>query len=426
MRLNKKQTIFIGMAFMSICAFWQLYDGIVPLILKQTFDLNDTIAGVIMALDNVLALIMLPLFGMLSDKTKSRFGKRMPYIVMGTVFATVFMLILPIADNMNSFTLFAVGLGLVLVTMGTYRSPAVALMPDVTPKPFRSAGNAIINLMGAAGGIILLLAIAILVPKGEKPNYMPVFLFTAGFMVACIFVLVKTTNEVKLTEKMRIDSLKLGEYEEKDTERTGKLSGKRKVSLLLILSSVFLWFMGYNAVTTAFSKYANVYWKLEGGMYAYTLIIAQAAAIAAYIPAGIAAEKIGRKKTILIGIVFLSAAFLGASFYKSFSGMIFVFFIFAGIGWAGINVNSYPMVVEMSKGTDVGKYTGYYYTFSMLAQVLTPILSGAVLEYMGYKYLFPYAVVFVGMSFVTMLFVRHGESRPARKKSHLEAFDVGE
>ena len=196
-----------------------------------------------------------------------------------------------------------------------------------------------------------------------------------------------------------------------------------KKSLILILASVFLWFMGYNAVTTAFSKYAQVYWGLQGGLFAYTLIIAQIAAILSYISVGILASKIGRRKTILFGVALLSFAFGAAMFFQSFSVLILFFFALAGIAWASINVNSYPMVVEMSKSSDVGKYTGFYYTFSMAAQIITPILSSAVLQFMGYQWLFPYGAFFVALSFVTMFFVKHGENRPI-PKSKLEAFSI--
>ena len=427
MKLDNKRTFFVGFAFMAICAFWQVYDGIVPLILKNTFDLNDTLSGVIMALDNVLALFLLPLFGAVSDRTHTRIGRRMPFILIGGLAAAVFTVLLPIGNAAKSLALFMTALGLVLVSMATWRSPAVALMPDVTPKPLRSKGNAVINLMGAVGGIVMLGAVGLLVPKGDDPNYYPIFLFTAAFMLVCLLVLRLTTNEPKLTEKMRAESAAMGVREDEPDEEE-KLSGtaempkKVRKSFILILVSVFLWFMGYNAVTTAFSKYANVYWGLEGGSFAYTLMIAQGAAIVSYIPVGILSTKFGRRKVILAGVAMLTAAFAASAFFKSFTVLMFFFFALAGVGWASINVNSYPMVVEMSRGSDVGKYTGYYYTVSMAAQIVTPILSGAVLEYgylllgstnpdAGYVLLFPYGALFAAASFVTMLFVRHGDAK---------------
>ncbi|MDD3428925.1 MAG: MFS transporter [Oscillospiraceae bacterium] len=425
MKLNYKRTILVGLAFMAICSFWQVYDGIVPLILKNTFHVGDTVAGVIMALDNVLALFMLPLFGALSDKSKSKMGRRMPFIVGGTVLAVLCMLLIPVADNLRNLPLFFVGLGLVLFAMSTYRSPAVALMPDVTPKPLRSKGNAIINLMGAVGGIIALGAIKVMVPKSDNPSYFPLFLFTILLMVICTAVLFWKIKEPKEVAAMEKETAAIEPVtEEKTLPKNAPMDKAMRKSLILILCSVFLWFMGYNAATTAFSKYANTMWGMQGGDYAMVLMVAQIAAIFSYIPVGAISSKIGRKKTILGGITMLAVAFGAAIWFKSFSAMIFFFFALAGVGWASINVNSYPMVVEMSRGAEVGKYTGLYYTFSMTAQIITPILSGAVMQYLDYKYLFPYCTFFVIASFVTMCFVKHGDNKPQAPKSKLEAFDV--
>ena len=440
MKLDKKRTIFVGFAFMAICAFWQVYDSIVPLILKETFDLNDAISGFIMAMDNVVAILLLPLFGTLSDKTNTRIGRRMPFIICGMLCAILLMFTLPIADRYELLWLFVIGLGLVLLSMASFRSPAVALMPDVTPKPLRSKGNAIINLMGTVGGIIMLLMIAILVPAGDRPNYFPLFVFTACFMFVCLAVLFKTTNEPRLAAKMAEESKALGvdDTVEQAAAQDVPLQKQTKKALRLGLISIFLWFMGYNAITTSFSKYANVYWGLEGGAFAYTLMIAQAAAIVSYVPSGMIASKFGRRKTILGGVALLTIAFGSCVFFKSFTGMIFVFFILAGMGWAAINVNSYPMIVEMSGTGSVGKYTGYYYSASQAAQIITPILSGFVLEYgwmligstnpdAGYVLLFPYGALFVAASFFTILFMpKTVEVAPVEKKDILEQFDVGD
>lgn len=435
MKLNYKRTFFVGLAFMSICSFWQLYDNIIPLILKNTFKISDTVSGVLMAADNVLALFMLPFFGMLSDKTNTRLGKRTPYIIFGTFTATAGMLLIPYADNINSLVLFLVALGIVLLAMSSYRSPAVALMPDITPKPLRSKANAVINLMGAVGGIITLGFIALLVPKVDKPSYFNVFICIAAVMVIAVIVLVTTIKERKLalyTDEIE-EAVNQGGQKDAEEKHAGQIRKMRqgkgtgmpadvRRSFRFILCSVFFWFMGYNAITTAFSKYAQSYWGLEGGLFAYSLMVAQVAAILSYIPVGLVASKVGRKKTILFGVALLAFAFGSAIFFKTFSTTLFFFFALAGIGWASINVNSYPMVVEMSKSSDVGKYTGIYYTFSMSAQIVTPILSGALLQYVGYWTLFPYGTFFVAVSFVTMLFVKHGDNKPVPARERLEAF----
>lgn len=434
MKLNKSRTILVGLAFFTISTFWMLYNNSIPLILKETFDLNEMVAGIIMAADNVLALFMLPLFGMLSDKTNSKVGKRMPYILIGTIVSVIFMMLLLVFDTPTTLVQFIVVLAILLIAMSIHRSPSVALMPDVIPKPLLSKGNAVINLMGAAGGIIALVFIALLSPGEGETNFL-LFGAVALVMIIGVAVLFFTLNENKARQEKEtafpeevdeqeddnlafIDNLSKG-----NTSKT-KLSKPKRNSLLLILVSIFFWFFGYNAIVSAYSKYAVVEWGLTDGMYAYALIVAQVAAIVAFIPIGMAATKIGRKKTILMGIATLTVAFGAIGFFKEFSTFILVLFVFAGFGWAAINVNSYPMVVSLSKGSDIGKYTGYYYTASMASQIVTPIASGYLLEYVGYWTLFPYAALFVAISAITMIFVKHGDSRPKKLESKIEAFDV--
>lgn len=449
MKLNYKRTVLIGLAFLSICAFWQMYDSIIPLILQNTFGIGETLTGAIMAADNVLAIFLLPLFGALSDKTDTRFGRRMPFIVTGTALAVIFLMLLPIADRQVNVVLFIVSLFALLVSMGLYRSPAVALMPDLTPNKLRSKGNAIINLMGAVGGVYTLIMIKLLVGKGDRPDYMPLFVSVAALMVISVGILVITISEKKIEAKVAaeikayedstglkvetedtIEEEQLLEAEKNSSdENKGKtvkmqMPPEVKRSMAFLLTSIFLWFTAYNAVTTAFSRYTKVVWHLEGGGFADCLMVATVAAILSYVPIGNLAGRIGRKKTILVGIVLMSICYFAAIFVGQYHGLVNVAFAVIGIGWAAINVNSYPMIVEMSKGSDIGKFTGTYYTFSMAAQILTPILSGFLLENVSYRTLFPYAFVFSVLAFITMAQVRHGDARPDKKKSLLENFDV--
>lgn len=430
MKLNYKRTFFIGLAFMSISAFWQLYDNIIPLILQNTFGLGETLTGGIMAIDNILALFLLPVFGSLSDKVDTRLGKRTPFILTGTIGAVLFMFFIPIADRTGNFMLFFVSLGAVLIAMSTYRSPAVALMPDLTPKPLRSGANSIINLMGAVGGILTLLMIKLLIPKGENPNYTAIFASVAALMVVAVTILLLTIREKKLSlEVMASEAEELGLLEKNDLEEAStvfiaeEMPKDVKKSLYFILASIFLWFTAYNAIITAFSRYAIKVWGMEGGGFADALMVATGAAILSYIPIGIISSSIGRKKTIISGIILMSFSYFCGFLFKSYSPIINLVFALTGIGWAAINVNSYPMVVEMSTHSDVGKYTGLYYTFSMAAQIFTPVFSGFLLENVGYRTLFPYSVVFSLLSLCTMLFVKHGDSKPEKKKSKLEHFD---
>ena len=510
MKLNTKRTILVGFAFFLISAFWQAYDATIPVILTNKFGMSQTWSGVIMALDNILAVFMLPLFGTLSDKCLgNKFGKRTPFITIGTIIAAVALVGLSFVDaaqlknisdvakiddpaaltviydtqadkelmtpdgekfvltdvmSKEEFTaitstdekgtnpdytnyvatarqayaaeatkanpapliVFVVLLLVILVAMATFRSPAVALMPDVTVKPLRSKANAIINLMGTAGGILVLvlgMVFATSAVRNQMMNYTVYYCVIAGIMLAALVVFLASVREKAWAKQMQEDSVKYGieEEQEQDGVKRG-LSGGEKRSLLLILASIALWYFGYNAVTSKYSVYAGNILNMD---YNTTLLLAQAAAIVAYLPAGMVASKFGRKKTIIGGVVMLTCAFGLAGTMRSGSSVLVmnILFALAGIGWATINVNSFPMVVEMCSGADIGKYTGFYYTASMSAQIVTPMLSGILMDRFGMTVLFPYAAIFVALAFVTMLFVAHGDAKVVSKKG-LDAFDV--
>ena len=514
MKLNYKRTILVGFAFFLICTFWQAYDTIIPKILTDKFGMSQANSGIIMALDNILALFMLPLFGAISDKCTSRLGRRTPFILIGTIAAAVALIALSFTDGMQLKNIEAVSaiddraaletlydsvsgtrlempdgtefvlsetfsrgdfasitsqvevdgaavtnpdytnyvvparhayahaatranplplilfIGILLValiSMATFRSPAVALMPDVTIKPLRSKANAIINLMGTAGGI-LVLGMGVVFGTGAAKNalmpYATFFSIVAGIMLLALLAFMLTVREPKFVREMEAESRRfhIDELPEGETGKDAKrpLSKEERASLLLILASVVFWFMGYNAVISKYSVYAGKVLDLD---YNTTLLLANIAAVAAYLPVGMIASKIGRKKTILAGIVMLATSFGVASFLREGSSALVMncMFALAGIGWATINVNSFPMVVELSRGGDVGKYTGFYYTASMAAQTITPYFSGLLMVKIGMTTLFPYATIFVAIAFGTMLFVKHGDSRPEQPKSKLEA-----
>ena len=466
-KLNTKRVILVGFAFFLISAFWQAYDAIVPLMLTNRFGLPQTASGAIMALDNVFALFMLPLFGSLSDKSNSKHGKRTPFIFIGTICAIISFITLTIIDNVQLAKLsdeikamypvgvedveiknemleavaaktlditlsnplplvfFIIALLVVLISMATFRSPAVALMPDVTVKPLRSKGNAIINLMGTAGGIFVLVLGMVFNTSGAENAYMKYtgyIIAVCALMAIALTIFIFTVKEKKWNaEMLEAQALLDAEAPKEETvsEAEEKLPKDKLISLLLILASVALWFTGYNAVTTKYSLYAT---NILEQNFNLTLIIAQAAAIVSYIPVGVVASKFGRKKTILAGVLMLAVAFGGAIFITSATNPIVMYLLFAlaGIAWATINVNSFPMVVELAKGSNIGKYTGFYYTASMSAQVITPILSGLLMDVINMRILFPYATIFVLLSFVTMLFVKHGNAQDLGGKTAKE------
>ena len=465
MKLNYKRVLLVGMAFFLISAFWQAYDAIVPLILTNHFGLPQTISGAVMSIDNVLAVFMLPIFGALSDKVNTRFGKRTPFIFIGSIVAMVSFVALTFIDNYQIARVVAAGIPemaqgtdaeieairkltveltvanplpfigfiatllVVLVAMATFRSPAVALMSDVTLKPLRSKANAIINLTGTAGGIlVLVLGMIFATSKNHYMQYTGYVVAVVSIMLTGLVVFLLTVKEKKWADEMEEDSRRLG-LEDTPAEvdasvQKRKLSKGEMKSLLLILASVALWFIGYNSITSKYSVYAT---NILGFDFNFTLIIAQAAAIVSYIPVGIVASKIGRRKTILSGIIILASAFFIGNFITPTTPELIMYpvFILAGIGWATINVNSFPMVVELARGGDVGKYTGYYYTASMSAQIVAPILSGVLYDLIGMRYVFfAFGTAFVLFSFVTMFFVKHGDAKVVEKKDLLEQLDV--
>ena len=411
-----------------------------------------------MSIDNVLAVFLLPIFGAISDKVNTRFGKRTPFVFCGAIVAMISFIGLTFVDNYQLARVISAGapdleaeaaaelalklttenplplvgfiatLLVVLLAMATFRSPAVALMPDVTVKPLRSKGNAIINLMGTAGGIlVLVLGMVFATSKNHFMQYTPYVLAVVAIMATGLVIFLISVKEKKWAEEMEKESVRLGLEEapaENENEEKRKLSKGELASLLLILASVALWYIGYNSITSKYSVYAT---NILGFDFNLTLIIAQAAAIVSYIPVGMIASKVGRRKTILAGVAMLATAFAIGILIEPTTPEFIMFpvFILAGMGWATINVNSFPMVVELAKGGDVGKYTGYYYTASMAAQIVAPILSGFLYDLLGMRYtFFTFGAIFVAFSFVTMFFVKHGDAKPIAKKSALESLDV--
>lgn len=434
MKLNYKRTFFVGLAFFSISAFWQLYDGIIPLILRDTYGLNNALRGLIMGADNLLALFLLPLFGALSDKK----GTRMPFIIIGTALAVVLMTLIPVLENnytadthARSLLLFFLLLGALLVSMGIYRSPAVALMADVTPKPLRSQGNAVINLMGAFGGVYTLVMVKVAVrenPAGGT-NYLYLFLAVALLMVVAISVLAGLLRERKLVQEMK--DINYGVPPEEDQGKADIVDGKEKLpapvlkSLLLILATIGLWFLGYNAVTTFFTSYATATWS--GGLnHASTcLMVATVAAVISYLPIGYLSAKVGRRNMIRIGLVVASVCFAFATFYAGeFTFALYGMFALIGFAQASVTVNTFPMVWEISRVGNVGKYTGFYYTVSMAVQTVTPFIVGVFLDRFGNIALFPYGFVFVLLALIPISLTKHGDVKPVPPQKKIEAFDV--
>ncbi len=517
MRLNYRKVFYVGLIFFSIALFWQTYDMIVARALIDKFGLNQTWSGLVMALDNIMAVFLLPLFGALSDKSASKHGRRTPYVVVGTVIAAFAFMGLSFADQKQSleisktdivddhfdqafaedadlylrhhwetvvdamtkerntslrdgkisgndyalwddtiydpmneilreagetlstrqlsiiqdtyynylssrawevtasdpqtFIIFTSILFISLVAMATYRSPAVALMPDVTIKPLRSKANAIINLMGAFGG---LLAVNIIMFSGLNSHSYDaqtgIYVVTGLIMLVVLVVFLKNVHEPSyVKEKIEEDRRYQIDDNLSTEEDNPPMTFDQKRSLIFLLASVFLWFAGYNAVMTKIADYLPK--VLNMNFYEFPFIVAQVVVVVMILPIGMISMKVERKTMVQIGILMTGLGMLAVFFMAEgqrwpVAGII----AFAGTGWAMINVNSYPMVIDLSKGSDVGKYTGYYYSAAMLSQIFTPIASGILMDRLGRLILFPYGAFFILLSFLSMMFVDRSET----------------
>lgn len=493
LKLDFKRTILVGFAFFGIMCFWEVYDYIMPLILNTRFGLNEWQYGLIMGLDNLLAIFLLPFFGSLSDKAvNKKMGRRTHFLFWGTICASIAILILAIFEyiefqkimeagygnmaelikynpelaniiaNIENGTdynavmasgnveaiqaikqaqiamarevagnngwilaLFIISLLLLLVSMSSYRSPAVSLMPDITPKPLRSQANALITFMGGAGGLVSIILYKIFANSATQ-NYFWLFLATAIVLLVVLLIFKLTVKEDRYVELRKKEEEKFNVVDEEEIEGTQKLSKGKVVSLVLILLTVFLWFMGYNAVKSHLSIYATQTLALEQGFVGTITLLNGLGGAIALLPVALLANKLGRKKTIIIGVVLAAVAFLPCFFMKATTpGVKFLFpmcFILAGFGMVCVNVNTLPMVVELSKGSTVGKYTGYYYAFSMSAQAVTPAFAGVFMRYMSQSVVFIYASIFIILALMTTIFIKHGDNRPPKKQKLLEYF----
>ncbi len=534
MRLNVKNTIYIGLIFFIISLFWQSYDLLIARTLIDKFGLNQTWSGVVMAFDNIMAVILLPLFGALSDKSNSKKGRRTPYIIVGTVVAAFAFMALsytdykqtikisqtdiieshydvafnPDADTRNpahwemvvtimedervqaqmsgdislskfriweeeikepmtsiiddagneldnrelslirdlyytylseraweltstntlNLFIFGITLFIALVAMAIFRSPAVALMPDITLKPLRSKANAVIGLMGAIGGISAVYVIMLSgLNKHAYDDHVAVYIAIGIIMLVVLGIFLWKVNEPKLVEEKLLQEKNYTELlkeQEPDYIDPKINTFKRRKSLYFLLATIFFLFMGYNAIMSKIADYMPKVLNLN--FFDYQFIIAQVLVLVSIVPMGILSTHLGRKKTVLIGISLLTVSFGSVYFIPEgqpwlTAGVVAV----AGMGWSMISINTYVMVVELAKGLDVGRYTGYYYAASMTAQIITPILSGYFMDNHELKRLtlFPYATFFVTIAIITMLFVKQGEAKMI-KKGILESFHI--
>ena len=396
-KLNYKNTFLLGFGFFCISIVWPLYNAFVPIFLSKYLS-SALMIGFVMTFDNIAAITLQPFFGALSDRTKTKFGRRMPYLMVGIPMSALFFAFIPFQFSLIS--LFAIAMGFNIM-MSIYRAPTVALMPDLTPSVHRSKANGIINLMGGLGAVLALFV----GPMLYDINKFYPFAAAAVIMVIALLILLKTIKEPE----------KLLRYDE---EHTGIIKAFFEVikdkdkSALLILVAIFFWFVAYQGVEALFTLYGVKYLGLKESTAAFLLSFFSLTFLLFAIPSGFIATKVGRKKTIMTGITGLSVIFILITFFRDTTYLAVLLGI-GGIFWALININSYPMVVEMATESKIGAYTGLYYFFSSLAAITGPPLLGFIIDYVGYGSLFLISVSFLLLAFITMMFVKKGESEKA-------------
>lgn len=456
LKLNTKNTLFIGLAFFSILMLWQVYNQYCPIFLEELLknkygadkDRLLYIIGIIMAADNIFAIFMLPLFGSISDKTNTKWGKRMPFIVIGMVSAAIaFPFIAVMFINKNLIGVIIMML-VILIIMHMYRSPAVALMPDVTPKPLRSKANGIINFVGYLGAI-LAGALAMVFPIKKTldngsvtikyENALIVFITASIFMVIAVVLLVLKINERKILKESEKD-MAMGEEQSQTInkiEENKPLSKADKKNFFILLFAVLFWFMSFNAIETFNSLFCSRILGSDGIAGTFTIILTISSIITFIGTLNWPAKK-GRKYCVIVGLVSIIFSFLAILFYLLIIGVFkeqhvtpqawpfYFFIVYAGFGWALINANSYPMMVEMATGKNTGKFTGYYYTFSMLAQSITPVLVGLWMSFnkSGLKLLYVYAAITMIIALVIFSFFKENKKNVVVNKKGFEALDV--
>ncbi|MEE8390524.1 MAG: MFS transporter [Anaerolineae bacterium] len=429
-KLDYKKTFLLGFGFFGISVLWTLYNAYVPIYLQAGsptfgapgevgFGLGAFATGVIMTLDNIAAFFLLPLIGVWSDRVWTRFGRRLPFILVLAPIATVAFILIPVTVQMipselsgqvdqlgTPLALFMIAIGVFLTAMASFRTPAVALMPDLTPSPLRSQANGVINLMGGMGTLIATLGSGFLYGMG----HMVPFVFGGVLMIAAVLMLFFFIKEAREFESAA-----------KEEEGLGALRGIKRISpearrsLAFLMGAIFCWFVGYNAVETFLSSYGVSELGMSTGQAPLLMGVASLAFLAFAIPAGYIAGRFGRRRTIISGLAIFGLLLVANYFLRS-AALIWPVMAIGGVGWALVNINSLPMVVDTAASdADLGTYTGLYYIASQLAAVAGPTINGYIVERGGgdYNLIFVVTPAFFLLAILCMLGVTKGEAKEA-------------
>ncbi|EKF49816.1 sucrose transporter [Thermosipho africanus H17ap60334] len=412
---NYKKLFLLGFGFFGISIVWPLYNAYVPIFLKD-FSLSSTSIGFVMTIDNIFAIFMLPLIGVLSDQTRTRFGRRMPYILIGAPLGAMFFSLIPFAREMHLLWFFMLNIIFMNFFMALFRSPVIALMPDITPPKYRSQANGVINFMGGLGALLAYFAGKPLYDKNYAlPFWLGALIMLIALMLVVIFIKEDEKYKIKEGKKKKIDNVFSKSFSELKVNLKEVFLSKEK-SLLMILLSILFWFIGYNALETFFTSYAKFRIGISESTGAFILGFFSLTFMLFSIPAGFIGAKIGRKKTMTIGLAIvilisiLSIASVNMINNTSLvTRLLFIYFALGGIGWGMVNVNSLPTVVDMTTEEKLGGYTGLYYFFSMSANIIAPPLAGFFIDILGYDSLLYFSIASFFVATTTLQFVRRGD-----------------
>ncbi len=409
--MNWRKTFLLGLGFFVISLTWPLYNTFVPIFLNK-YIASATLIGFIMTLDNIAAITLQPYFGAKSDTTNNKFGRRMPYLLLGIPLSAAFFAMIPfhlVIENISTkaYTIFnwELTLGFLFlifiimcfnISMSIYRAPTVALMPDVTPLQYRSKANGIINFMGGLGAVFAFGVGGVMFKASPS---LP-FGFSAILMVMVIIALYMFFKEPK-----RIESPENEEKQSITKALIGLFSYKNRNALLVLLA-IFFWFVGYQGIEATFSLYGVNYLGLEDHQPALLLLGFSATFLLMAIPCGYIGSKLGKRNTILIGVIGLMAVFFILNFMKDMMALRLLLIVGGGF-WAFVNINSYPMIVEMTTEAKIGTYTGLYYFFSSLAAITGPVIFGGIIDLLGYQNLFLTAFGAFSLAFLCIFFAKN-------------------
>ena len=424
------RAILIALPFFAITIFWQAYDYIVPLMLSKHYNLSTTAYSLIMSIDNAVALIFLPLFGILSDRIQSKMGRRSPLILWGTIGGLIGLYGMNWADagavaGKSTFPVFMIALCIAVFFMSLYRSPAAALVADCFIRPQRTKANAVLNVVGALAGVIFSIA-----GRGLITSDGGTIVFTKAIYFVFIGMLIPSliyflcTRENKYVEQMRQQNEMLGLIDEKTdvSDKTPtKLTKDEKKSLFFILGIIFFLYMGYNAYNTHYTNYLVNFLKMPASWT--TPYLMRVLLVTVFmVPAAMLATKIGRKKSAILGTIFCAIGYLGSyTVTPEHVNMLYIWFLLNAIGFPLVSINLGPMVLELGKDSDAGRYMGYYYIAATVSQIVTPTIASFFINKMGFQVIGVYAGIFSLIACVCGFFVHHGDAKPILNSAVNEA-----